>query len=305
MARKIAFINYKGGVGKTSCLVNTAACLAKRGKRVLICDLDAQSNASIWLMRLELWNNVNQTGKGSLFSIFDPGKDRLKDIVVKNTVKDKSGRDALPGLDILPTTFNLTDLEHEYIGRPEEPHYVIFQKQLVEIEQDYDFIFFDCPPNVLYTSQCGLFCANEVYVPSNPDALSLVGLTLLVNKLGQFHQRALSFRVAGMKKPCQIQGVVFNSIKSDSDIEVPKMRMQFRLNQFRNAKRVGPHAKIFSTTIRDAMVVRRAVTLGLPVILLGTMANEEGESVVTDYQNLATEIERHFSSAYNSDGTLR
>jgi cellulose biosynthesis protein BcsQ len=45
MARKIAFINYKGGVGKTSLIVNVAASLAKAGKRVLLCDFDTQSNA--------------------------------------------------------------------------------------------------------------------------------------------------------------------------------------------------------------------------------------------------------------------
>ena len=50
MARKIAFINDKGGVGKTSLIVNVAACLAKAGKRVLLCDFDTQSNASIWLL---------------------------------------------------------------------------------------------------------------------------------------------------------------------------------------------------------------------------------------------------------------
>ena len=56
MARKISFINYKGGVGKTSLIVNTAACLAKLGKRVLLFDFDTQSNSSIWLLRLERWN---------------------------------------------------------------------------------------------------------------------------------------------------------------------------------------------------------------------------------------------------------
>ena len=58
MARKISFINYKGGVGKTSLIVNTAACLVKAGKRVLLFDLDTQSNASIWLLRLERWNQL-------------------------------------------------------------------------------------------------------------------------------------------------------------------------------------------------------------------------------------------------------
>ena len=62
MARKIAFLNYKGGVGKTSLIVNTAASLARRGMRVLLMDFDTQSNASIWLMKLERWNKVNATG---------------------------------------------------------------------------------------------------------------------------------------------------------------------------------------------------------------------------------------------------
>jgi len=73
MARKIAFINYKGGVGKTSLLVNVAAVLAQQGRRVLICDFDTQSNASIWLLRLDRWNRINGTGEGDVYSIFEPG----------------------------------------------------------------------------------------------------------------------------------------------------------------------------------------------------------------------------------------
>ena len=73
MARKICFINYKGGVGKTSIIVNTAACLAKLGKRVLLFDFDTQSNSSIWLLRLERWNKINAQGEGAFFSIFEPG----------------------------------------------------------------------------------------------------------------------------------------------------------------------------------------------------------------------------------------
>ena len=87
MARKIAFLNYKGGVGKTSLIVNTAASLAKRGMRVLLMDFDTQSNASIWLMKLERWNKINATGVGSVYSIFDPGTVRLKDCVIKDVVE--------------------------------------------------------------------------------------------------------------------------------------------------------------------------------------------------------------------------
>jgi chromosome partitioning protein len=293
MARKISFINYKGGVGKTSLIVNTAAALAKLGKRVLLCDFDTQSNASIWLLKLDRWNKINASGEGAVYSIFDPGKAKVKDIIIKDVLEGKDGEKLLPGLDLVPTTFNLVDLENEYTGDPKRPPYLVFYEQLAEIEASYDFILFDCPPNILRASQCGVFSSNEIYVPANPDALSLIGFTLLVEKLGKFHQLTASFRKASMGVPAQVQGIIFNSIKTGSDIEVPKMRMQLRMNQFRAAKRVAPTAKIFETQIRDAMIVRRAVALGLPVILVSQEAAEASQdSVINDYRRLASEIIR-------------
>src|SRR5215216_2603173 len=272
MARKISFINYKGGVGKTSLIVNTAAALAKLGKRVLLLDFDTQSNASIWLLKLDRWNKINASGEGAIYSIFDPGTAKVKDMIIKDVIEGRSGEKLLPGLDLVPTTFNLVDLENEYTGDPKRPPYLVFSEQIAAVEADYDFILFDCPPNILRASQCGVFTSSEIYVPSNPDALSLIGFTLLVEKLQKFHQLSASFRKGNMGPAAQVHGIVFNSIKTGIDIEVPKMRMQLRLNQFKTAKRVAQTAKIFDTQIRDAMVVRRAVSLGLPVVLIGTEA---------------------------------
>jgi len=294
MARKICFINYKGGVGKTSLVVNTASCLARLGRRVLLCDFDTQSNTSIWLMRLERWNKLNAGGQGSVYSFFEPGGVRLEDLIVRDVVADKNGAPVLPGLDLLPTTFNLVDLENEYAGDPKKPAYLLFQEQLAELAGYYDYVIFDCPPNLLRASQCGVFSANEIYVPANPDALSLIGFTLLVEKLGRFHQLSAGFRNASMGPAAQVHGIIFNSIKTGTDIEVPKMRMQLRLNQFKAAKRAAAHARIFDTQIRDAMVVRRAVTLGLPVNLIGQENTDPAhDSVVSDYRRLAGELEAH------------
>jgi len=296
MARKISFINYKGGVGKTSLIVNTAAALAKLGKRVLLCDFDTQSNASIWLLKLDRWNKINAAGEGAVFSIFEPGTAQVKDLIIRDVVEGKSGERLLPGLDLLPTAFNLVDLENEYNGDPKRPPFQVFYEQLAEVESNYDFILFDCPPNILRASQCGIFSSNEIYVPANPDALSLVGFTLLVEKLQKFHQLSASFRRAAMGNPAQVHGIIFNSIKTGVDIEVPKMRMQLRLNQFKTVKRAAPNAKIFSAQIRDAMVVRRAVALGLPVALVSAEAADAGptgDNVITDYRRLAAELVQH------------
>lgn len=293
MARKIAFINYKGGVGKTSLIVNVAACLAKMGKRVLLLDLDTQSNASIWLLRLERWNKINSAGVGAVYSIFNPGTATLKDLVVKDVVEGKTQEKLMPGLDLIPTTFNLVDLENEYVGDPQKPPYLVFAEQLCEVECDYDFILFDCPPNILRASQCGMFSANEAYVPANPDALSLIGFTLLVEKLYKFHQLSASFRSAELGPPAAVQGVIFNSIKGGVDIEVPKMRMQLRLNQFRTQRRVAPSARLFESQVRDATVVRRAVALGLPVSLVGQQGSEMGDNVLNDYRRVAQELVKH------------
>ena len=154
--------------------------------------------------------------------------------------------------------------------------------------------FSTAPPNILRASQCGIFSANEIYVPSNPDALSLIGFTLLVEKLGKFHQLSASFRTAAQGVPARVQGIIFNSIKTGVDIDVPRMRMQLRLNQFRSAKRAAPAAKLFDQHVRDAMVVRRAVTLGLPVNLVKAAAEgTEEETVVDDYSKVASELVRH------------
>lgn len=291
MPRRLAFINYKGGVGKTSLIVNVASCLAQKGKRVLLVDLDTQSNSSIWLMRIERWNKINMEKRGSIYSIFDPGQDRLKDIVVKDVLQDNQGKSLLPGLDLLPTTFNLIDIENEYRIDPQNPHYLIFNEQIREIQDEYDFVLFDCPPNILNASQCGIFSADELYVPSNPDALSLIGFTLMIEKLLLFYRRSAGFRTPEMGNFARVAGVVFNSIKANVDIAVPRMRMQLRLNQFKKQRLVSDEAKIYNACVRDATIVRRAVTLGLPVCLIDSRDALEG--VGKDYDDLAEEILAH------------
>jgi chromosome partitioning protein len=293
MARRIAFLNYKGGVGKTSLIVNLAACLAQQGAKVLLCDLDTQSNASIWLLRLERWNKIVSATGGTVFSLFQENPPQLSELIIRDVVLDREGQKILPGLDLLPTSFNLVELEGDYIGQPGRPAYLLFREELAKVEAKYDFILFDCPPNVLRASQCGVFSATEIYVPSNPDALSLIGFTLLVEKLATFHDAAAGFRRNSLGPAAQVQGIIFNAVKTNTDVEVPKMRMQLRLNQFKSAKRVARNSKIFAAQVRDATIVRRAVTLGLPVSLVSSETAADAQGIIGDYRAVTNEMFRH------------
>jgi chromosome partitioning protein len=289
MSRKISFINYKGGVGKTSLIVNVAASLVEAGKRVLIVDLDVQSNSSIWLLRMQRWNQLVERNEGHIYSIFGSKAAQLRDCIVKDVVYCKEGeKQPLPGLDLLPTTFSLIGLEEEYTSLDGAPPCVLFEAQLAEIEDEYDFILFDCPPNILNGSACGIFSSHEIYVPCNPDALSLVGFTLLVEKLELFYAKVDGYRSPRMGKPAQVRGVIFNSIKANVNMVSAKMRIQVRINQLKGKGVVADSMHIFHTQIRDEVIVPRAVSLGLPVCLLGDTTRKN--TVRDDYRAVTQEI---------------
>ena len=78
-ARRISLVNFKGGVGKTSITVNLAASLARElDQKVLVVDMDAQSNTSIWLMGVARWNNLNGMPEKSVWGLFHPDNTGLK-----------------------------------------------------------------------------------------------------------------------------------------------------------------------------------------------------------------------------------
>ncbi len=292
MARKISFLSYKGGVGKTSLAVNTGACLAQKGARVLLVDLDTQANASIWLLGLERWNRLNTKKGATLYSVFNPGNTTLSDCVWHDVVRGRDAQPLLSGMDLVPTGFDLVDLESDLEGgNLERPACVIFQEQLERLEQDYDYMLFDCPPHTLRAAQCAIFSSNEIYVPANADSLSLIGLTLLEEKLHKFRKASAAYRKSGMGEPAEIRGIIFNSVRDDCDLEVAEAEasMPARLNQFRNSKQASPGARILKTKIRYNRNIERAVVVGLPVSLLG-IRDRETDDVRSDYRNLAAEI---------------
>ncbi len=87
------------------------------------------------------------------------------------------------------------DLEHEYTGDTQ----LYFRRLYDEISiffDEYDYIVYDCPPNVFKSTKCALFASEEIYVPCNLDLLSYIGLALLARKVTQFHAETVRERAA-------------------------------------------------------------------------------------------------------------
>lgn len=100
VARQIAFINLKGGVGKTSLAVNISAHLAYKGHRTLLVDMDPQSNASQWLLQFHLWKELNDHPEHTVYAIFFPDGRNVGQNLIQAPVKKDDGQVQISKLDV-------------------------------------------------------------------------------------------------------------------------------------------------------------------------------------------------------------
>jgi chromosome partitioning protein len=162
MARIIAVVNQKGGVGKTTTSVNLAASLAASGKRVLLIDLDPQGNATTGsgTDKKALSRTVYQVllGLGEVAGI---------------RIVSESGK-----YDLLPANRELAGAEVELVDLPNREGRL--KAALAGVEADYDFILIDCPPSLSLLTINGLVAAREVLIPMQCEYYALEGLSDLV-----------------------------------------------------------------------------------------------------------------------------
>lgn len=162
MGKIVAFSNQKGGIGKTTSAVNVAASLAVLGKKVLLCDLDPQANAT---------SGVGISKKGDLPSVYDVIVDQtaITDVIVETQFKN---------LWIAPSNISLAGAEVEVVDT--EKREFLLRNQVETVRNNYDYIIIDCPPSLGLLTLNALTAADGVIIPMTCEFYALEGLSQLV-----------------------------------------------------------------------------------------------------------------------------
>ena len=216
MTRIVSFINYKGGTGKTTIAVETAATLAKKqGFKVLLVDLDPQTNASFYLVSEANWEEWAGS-RGSLKNIFQSAiKDEEIDVASLIMENLYDCIDLLPShLDLLPVDLELA----AKWGAQSSEAKMIIKDSLgpVITDRGYDFVVIDCPPNLNLVTQNALMLSDSYAVVCLPEYFSVRGIGLIETQIGnmmeQVNRNLVRFGAEPIPGPI-MRGIVFNRIR--------------------------------------------------------------------------------------------
>ena len=195
--RTISSINLKGGVGKTTTVINMAAILADRGKAVLCIDADPQANLTQFFGFKEPEKTVGQT----MAQLMDPDAEGRSD-----WAEDYILETFMPGVSLVPASIDLINADIASL-RSDGQRAVRTIRNLIAAleegarsegaEEPFDFVLIDCPPSFTAASVAAIYAADDVIVPVEADLFSITGLSTLLTQINSVRRIQPRVRVAG------------------------------------------------------------------------------------------------------------
>lgn len=230
MGKAIAIFNQKGGVGKTTTNINLAACLALKGKNILIIDIDPQGNTTsgIGVSKRNLKNTIYNI---LIDKTYDPKK-----TIIKTNVKN---------LDLIPASVDLAGAEVELVEI--EGRESTLKKALDKIKKDYDYIFIDCPPSLGLLTINSLTAVDSVLIPIQCEFYALEGVSQLVSTI-ELVKKSLNPEL-------EIQGVILSMFDGRTNLSVQVVQEV--------KKYFG--GKVYATVIPRNVRLAEAPSFGMPI----------------------------------------
>lgn len=230
MGKAIAIFNQKGGVGKTTTNINLAACLALKGKKILILDIDPQGNTTSGM-------GISKKGlEKTMYEVLINDKLEPSDAIIPTRIKN---------LDIIPASVQLAGAEIELVqleGREKR-----LKKALDKIKGKYDYIFIDCPPSLGLLTINSLTAVDSVLIPIQCEFYALEGVSQLMSTIELVKKN--------MNTNLEIQGVILSMFDGRTNLSiqvVEEVKKYFK-------------EKVYTTVIPRNVRLAEAPSYGMPI----------------------------------------
>lgn len=249
--KTISIFNQKGGVGKTTSVVNLAVSLSRLNKKVLVIDFDPQANTTTGL-----GFDKNELEK-SIYKMFYDEGDNYKDYILKSE----------EGPYLIASENSLSGLEVELVSLDQEERLKMLSQIIEEIKKDFDIILIDCPPSLGLLSLNALVASDSIIIPIQTEYYALEGVSELLKTYQTIKE--------SIKEDLEIEGVLLCMFDKDTDLSyevVEEVKSFFK-------------EKVFSTMIPRNIKLAEAPSFGKSVI-----SYDEKSKGARAYLSLAKEL---------------
>jgi chromosome partitioning protein len=257
--RRIAIINQKGGVGKTTTSVNLGAALARAGKKVCILDLDPQAHATTHL-------GIEPDGQSP----------SMYEVLIDNTPLEQVRRQVEPNLWVVGSDINLAAAEVELAGVVGRE--VILRDLLGADDPSFDFVLMDCAPSLGVLTLNALCAADEVFIPLQPHFLALHGLSKLLETTALVSKR--------INPHLCVSGIILCMCEANTKLA---QEVERDLGEFLSSSRIAnvpwSQASVFQARIRRNIKLAEAPSFGKSIFAYAPSCHG-----AEDYLALALEV---------------